>query len=74
MSEKPEKPKMVMFSCRIPAEMLERVRDAAWYLRIPVACIAQSALAVELEGLAKVRGPIPPRGGPVRRLPGLPTG
>lgn len=62
-AETPDRDKLTIL---LDAELIERVRTAAWYLRVTLSEIAAPALVRELTRLEKQHGPFPPRGGKVK--------
>ena len=56
---------------RLPVDVLERLRDASYWSRVPIASLAEAALTKLLQRLEQGRGkPYPPRAGDLR--PGRP--
>ena len=62
----PDAPARDKITVLLDAALIERVRAAAWYLRVTISEIAAPALERELARLERQHGPFPERGGPVK--------
>lgn len=69
----PEREALIRATFHLPPELVDRVRDVAWWERRTCAQIVKDAIEIYIEGLVKERRkPFPKRAGELRR--GKPIG
>lgn len=63
-----ERPSASRFTCHLPPELAEKIRDLAWWERRTVAEVVTAALSQFVERMERERGEAyEPRGGALRR-------